>query len=273
MSASMSVERTARRTANSTFLEALARVGFIGYGLFHLAIMWLAVQIAVQHSAGEADQVGAFQLLRRQPAGRTLLVIIAIGLGAMALWQLLLAAVGHTSYPHRRRILERLASAGRVIVYGFLLWTDIQVLRGTAQPATQSQQSAASGMLAHSAGRTLVALAGLVVLGFGVGMAIYGAKLAFRDKLNLAGVRHTTRTAILNLGRVGYLARGLAFTIVGVLLIDVAFTHRVDRSRGLDGALRTLAGQPFGRVLLVLIAAGFGAFGIYCFAQSKYRRI
>jgi len=273
MSASMSVERTARRTANSTFLEAAARVGFVGYGLFHLAIMWLAIQIAVQHTAGEADQVGAFQLLRNQPAGRALLVVIAVGLGAMALWQLLLAFVGHTGYPRRRRILERLASAGRAVVYGFLLWTDIQVLRGTAQPATQSQQSAASGVLSHQAGRTLVALAGLVVLGFGIGMAIYGAKVAFRDKLNLASARHAVRTVVLNLGRIGYLAKGLAIGIVGALLIDVALTDREERSRGLDGALRTLAGQPYGRTLLALIAAGFGAFGIYCFAQSRYRRI
>jgi Domain of Unknown Function (DUF1206) len=273
MSASMSVQRTARRTANSTALEVAARVGFVGYGLFHLAIMWLAVQIAVQRAAGEADQVGAFQLLRHQPAGRTLLVVIAVGLGAMALWQLLLACVGHTSYPRRRRILERLASAGRTIVYGFLLWTDIQVLRGTAQPATQSQQSVATGVLTHPAGRTLLVIGGLAVLGLGVGMAIYGAKAAFRDKLNLAGVRHAIRVAVLNLGRVGYLAKGLAIGIVGVLLIDVALTHRVDRSRGLDGALRTLAGQDYGRILLALIAVGFGAFGIYCFAQSRYRRI
>ena len=158
-------------------------------------------------------------------------------------------------------------------VSALLRGTDIQVLRGTAQPATQSQQSAASGVLSHQAGRTLVALAGLVVLGFGIGMAIYGAKVAFRDKLNLASARHAVRTVVLNLGRIGYLAKGLAIGIVGALLIDVALTDREERSRGLDGALRTLAGQPYGRTLLALIAAGFGAFGIYCFAQSRYRRI
>jgi hypothetical protein len=34
-----------------------------------------------------------------------------------------------------------------------------------------------------------------------------------------------------------------------------------------------LSGEPFGTALLVIVALGFVAFGIYCFAQSRYRKI
>jgi hypothetical protein len=267
------VAQSARRTAHSGLLEAITRIGFVGYGLFHLAITWLAIQIAIHRSSGEASQTGAFRLLERQPAGHGLLVVIAIGLGAMALWQLLLAAVGHTQYAAGRRTAERLASVGRVVVYGFLLWTDVRVLNGSAGSASSSQQSATAGMLGHTGGRWLVALAGLAIIGIGIGLAIYGGQKAFRSKLALGSARPAVRTAVVRLGQVGYIAKGVAFGIVGGLLLDAALSDQASRSRGLDGALRMLAEQPFGIALLIVIAIGFASSGIYCFAQSRYRKI
>ena len=273
MSTTATVRGGARRTAHSGALEVLTRIGFIGYGLLHLAIAWLALQVAAHHTGTKADQVGAFQLLDKQPAGRALLIIIAVGLGAMALWQLLVAAVGHRNYHGRRRTFERIASLARVVVYAFLLWTDIRVLQGTATSGSSSQEHATAGMLAHPAGQWLVALAGIVVFAIGVGMMIYGAKRSFESKLNLASARRPVRQTVVRLGQVGYIAKGVAFGIVGALLFDAAISDQAARSRGLDGALRTLAGQPFGTALLVIVAIGFIAFGTYCFAQSRYRRI
>lgn len=273
MSTTATVRSGARRTAHNGALEALTRIGFLGYGLLHLAIAWLALQVALRHAGTKADQVGAFQLLDKQPAGRALLIAIAVGLGAMALWQLLVAAVGHTNYQGRRRTFERIASLARVVVYAFLLWTDIRVLQGTATSGSSSQERATAGVLAHPAGQWLVAFAGVVVFAIGVGMLIYGAKRSFESKLNLASARRPVRQTVVRLGQVGYIAKGVAFAIVGALLFNAAISDQAARSRGLDGALRTLAGQPFGTALLVIVALGFIAFGIYCFAQSRYRKI
>jgi len=273
MSTTASVRAVARRAEHSTWLATLTRIGFIGYGLLHLAIAWLAIQVALNRAGTSADQVGAFRLLDNEPAGHAVLVIIAIGLGAMALWQLILAAFGHWNYRGKRRAAERLISLARVVVYTFLLWTDIKVLQGTATSGSSSSERATAGVLAHPSGRWLVALAGVAVVGIGVGMFIYGLKRAFASKLALGAARPHTRKAVLVLGQVGYAAKGVAFAIVGGLLFDAAASDSASRSKGLDGALRTLAGEPIGRVLLFVIAAGFAAFGIYCFAQSRYRRI
>jgi hypothetical protein len=264
---------TADRARRSTWLEVPARVGFVGYGLLHLAIAWLAIQIVMHHSGGGADQSGAFQLIEAQPFGHALLVAIAVGLDAMALWQLLLAAAGHREYTGRRRVLERVASAGRVLIYAFLLWTDIKVLNNSGTSSGSSQQKATAGILAHPAGQALAAFAGLVVLGIGVGMVVYGAKRKFESKLNLGSVAPNIRKGIVRLGQAGYIARGVAFAIVGGIIVQAALANSATRSRGLDGALRTLAGYPFGGFLLALVAAGFAAFGVYCFFQAKYRKI
>jgi hypothetical protein len=248
-------------------------MGLIGYGLLHFAIAWLAIEIAVWHSKLKADQAGAFYLLKRQPLGKVLLIIIAVGLGAMALWQLLLAAVGQRQYTGKRRTLERLGSLGRVIVYAFLLWTAIKVLTSSTASSSKSQEKMTAGVLGDPLGEWLVAIGGVIVFAIGIGMIIYGFKRAFAPKLALGSLSKRARTGILTLGQVGYIAKGLAFAVVGALLFDAAIADNAHRSNGLDGALRELAAQPFGTFLLSIVALGFAAFGLYCFAQSRYRKI
>jgi hypothetical protein len=82
-----------------------------------------------------------------------------------------------------------------------------------------------------------------------------------------------TRQVARRLGQVGYTAKGIAYGIVGILLVDAAITHNPEESRGLDSALRTLAGKPFGVVALIVIAIGFLAHGVFCVFQARYRKV
>ncbi len=249
----------------------MTRAGFVGYGLLHLAVAWLALEIAWGHPATTSDQGGAFRLLARQPLGRPLLWAIIVGLAAMAIWQLTEAIAGHRLADHRA--FERIVSVGRVIVYLALAWTAYRVAAGAAVSSAGDQQAATAGVLAHPAGRLLVTVAGLAVVGLGLGMAGYGFRCSFVPKLNTGRMSQSVRQLAVQLGRAGYIAKGVAFAIVGILLIQAAATYDASRSSGLDGALHTLAAKPFGVFLLVLVALGFAAFGGYCFVQSKYRKV
>lgn len=273
MTATHAVGRTARRASHSRALELLTRVGFIGYGLFHLAIAWLALQIALGHAQGSGDQSGAFELLNKQPGGRALLIVIIVGLIAMAVWQLLLAAVGHQQETGRARMFERFASLARTIIYAFLAWTAIKVAAGTPASSAAQQKKATAGMLAHPAGRWLVGLVAVIVVVVAIGMIIYGVRRSFEKKLLLARMSAHVREVVTRLGQVGYISKGVALGIVGVLLFDVAVIDSAARAAGLDAALHTLTKQPFGPFLLILVAIGFAAHGIYCFCQSKYRKV
>jgi hypothetical protein len=61
--------------------------------------------------------------------------------------------------------------------------------------------------------------------------------------------------------------------LVGILVVVAAVTYDPSKAQGLDGALRTLAQQPFGSWLLALVALGFVAFGCYGLAESRLRRM
>jgi hypothetical protein len=56
-----------------------------------------------------------------------------------------------------------------------------------------------------------------------------------------------------------------------VLLAGAA--NRFDRAApvGLDAGIRALAQQPFGPVLLLLLAAGLAVFAVYCLFDARYR--
>src|SRR5215218_9204290 len=81
-------QQTAGRVGDGDGLEHLARVGLIAYGVVHLLVAWLALQLAWGGGGESADQSGAMSTLAEQPFGKPLLWVIAVGLIALALWQL-----------------------------------------------------------------------------------------------------------------------------------------------------------------------------------------
>ncbi|MCU1377266.1 MAG: hypothetical protein JWN29_249 [Acidimicrobiales bacterium] len=68
-------------------------------------------------------------------------------------------------------------------------------------------------------------------------------------------------------GRIGLVARGVVYCLLAVLAIQVAAG---DRSEEADrqGALRAVARQPFGTVLLVALTIGFAGYALWRFAEA-----
>jgi hypothetical protein len=267
------VRRAARTAGNSRSLETLTRLGLVGYGVLHLAVAWLALQIANGRPAAEGDQSGAFQLLAAQPLGRILVWAIAVGLLAMSVWQLFEAAVGHTDERAGRRVVERVVSAGRVVVYAALAWTAFKVVNGDGASNVEQQRHATSGLLGNTGGPWLVGVIGVLVTVVGLVIAGYGISKGFERRLKRGQMSGRALKAAVLTGQVGYAVKGAAYAVVGVLLVVAAASFDPKKSTGLDGALRTLSAQPFGYALLVVVAAGFAVFGVYCFFQSRYRKV
>ena len=64
------------------------------------------------------------------------------------------------------------------------------------------------------------------------------------------------------LGRAGLVAKGVLYGVVAILAIDVALGSRKE-SPDKNGALRTIAEQPFGRALLGLLALGLAGYALW----------
>jgi hypothetical protein len=272
-SATSNVKYTASRAADSKPLEYVARAGFGGYGIIHLLFAWIAFQVAFRGSSQESDQSGALQTLAGNGGGKALLVVIAIGMVGLAIWQGFEAAIGESGPRDKTAIAERVVSGVRAVLYLMLAWYAISVLRGAKASMAQSQENKSAGIMAHDGGRWLIGFVGLVVIGVGIGIFVYGLRKKFLKHLNTSQMAASVRKSTTRLGMAGYMAKGVAYAIAGVLVVTAAVTYDPDKARGLDAALKTLAGHPWGVWLLALIGLGIAAFGIYCFAQARYRKV
>ena len=76
----------ADEAGNSDSLEHLARIGLIAYGVVHLLVAWLALQLAWGSRQDSADQSGAMRTLAESPVGKPLLWVVAAGMIALAVW-------------------------------------------------------------------------------------------------------------------------------------------------------------------------------------------
>ena len=69
-------------------------------------------------------------------------------------------------------------------------------------------------------------------------------------------------TAFAVLSRVGFVARGLIYGIIGLFAFEVAVSD-TGKLTNQQGALKTVANQPFGEFLLLLLAIGLGGYAIW----------
>jgi Domain of Unknown Function (DUF1206) len=265
-------ERTAMQAADSGPVKTLGRVGLVAYGVVHLLVAYLAVRVALGGGA-KADKTGALQTIAEQPAGRFLLWVLTAGLAALTVWQLAEAGWGHRyRRPERRRTLQRLVSLGEAGIAGALAYSAFKVASGKPAKSKQEKTAFMDRVFDWPAGELLVAAVGLGIVAVALYLVHRGMSRRFVDDLDLAGAEPHARDAAVRLGQVGWTALGVAYGIIGLLLVYAAVSYDPEKATGMDTALKTLAGQPYGTVLLLIVAAGLGCFGVYCLFDARYRR-
>src|SRR5436190_24012967 len=67
------------------------------------------------------------------------------------------------------------------------------------------------------------------------------------------------KDAFASLARPGLIARGVVYAVIGVLAIKVA-VGSAGKAPNQQGALKTVAQQPFGKVLLIALAVGLAGY-------------
>ncbi len=265
---------SADRAGNSDSLENLARVGLIAYGIVHLLIAWLALQLAWGGGGESADQSGALATLAEQPFGKPLLWVLTLGLVALALWQLgevlrHRAGLQSTGDARKKAITKIVKSLAKTVMFLALALLAFRYATGGGQ-SSSGQQQTVSGVFAWPGGRFLVGIAALVIIGVGGYLVHKGVTKRFMKEIDTAQATAAQQRTIERLGQVGYPAKGVAIALVGLLLGWAAVTFDPAKATGLDGALRAVLDAPFGKWLLSLVALGIAAYGVFCFFRARY---
>jgi len=239
--------------------------------VIYLLIGLIAILVAVGHSGRQPNQEGALQLLAGKPYGSISLWLLGIGFAGYALWRLSEAAFGVAGEGNGAG--ARLKSLARAVVYAFLAYLTFQVINHSAPNETRKQQDVTASVMRHSGGQWLVAIVGLIVVIVGVMLMAEGLRRRFMKYLMTSRMSVEVRRVVERLGQIGVTARGIVFAITGALVVDAAVTFRPAKSGGLDKALLTLRGAPFGEFLLLALAVGLVVFGIYGLAEARWRKV
>lgn len=255
----------ARAAKSSAPLQALARLGFAVNGLLHILIAAIALTVAVGAGGGTADQSGALGQLAANPGGVFVLWTVVVGLFALGLW-LLLSAFLMPGADAKRRWSRRAANLSKAAVYFVLGGTAATFASGGSTSSAGSAQDATVALLAAPGGVVLLALVGLAVLAVAGYFVHKGAAKKFTGDIAVPG--GPTGAAIIGLGVVGYIAKGIALGVVAALILLAAFTLDPSKSTGLDGALKSLAALPYGGLILGAVGVGLIMYGVYCFARA-----
>lgn len=72
-------------------------------------------------------------------------------------------------------------------------------------------------------------------------------------------------------GRLGLATKGVSYLLVAILSLKVA-AGAEGQTEDRQGALRTLADEPFGWALIALVAFGFGCYALWRFVQAVFDR-
>jgi len=265
-----------RQAVQTPWIEGLARFGYVARGVLYATVGLLALEVALGLGGATTDKEGAIAAIGAQPAGKILLLIIAVGLAGYALWgfiRALLDPLDRGTDP--KGLAQRAGYLVSGFTYGALVLPTLGLLLGTRSGGgggNQVQDSTAR-LLAAPFGPWLVGLMGLIAMIGGLGQFYQAYSAKFKQEFKTHEMNQTELTWATRIGRFGYAARGVVFVLGGLFLVEAARTADPQHAKGLDGTLQTLAQQPHGPWLLGIVALGLVAFGIYSILGARWIQV
>ena len=262
--------------------DRIARAGYLAKGAVLMMVGGLAVSAALGLGGKATDSQGALLEVGRGPLGRAVLIAISLGSLAHASFRGMLAVVGEPYSDEARRggtqVAARIANLGSAFVYlGFagtaaalgLGWEgfgrgsgDIEARRGARQ------------VLSLPSGRLLL---GSIAAGVLIASVFYAVRALrsndVRQRLRVEIMTEAQCVLMTTLGRIAYVARATVLAIIGYFLARAAYYEAPAAARGTTGALRAVAAQAHGDLLLGVLALGMICFGVYVLLEARWRRL
>ena len=271
------VQREAER--GTGWYAWVARGGLVAKGVSYAIVGVLAIGVALGEGGKATSREGALATIAQNGVGKALLVALALGFAAYALWRFVSAFAEREENDQgsgkAKKWGKRAGYVGRGLIYAGLTYTTVTILAGSRGGQSQNQEAkrTTAGVLEWPAGRWLIGLAGLAIVGAGAWNAYRGVAMKFEDKWRTGEMSATERRWGGRAGILGHLARAIVFTLIGIFLIKAALEYDPREAIGLDGALQKLAQASYGWVLLGVTAAGLICYGLYCLVDARYRDV
>jgi hypothetical protein len=261
--------------ASDRSLELAGRAGLVSQAAIWLVTGALAARLAFDGKpkpGAEPDKSGALHTLARQPFGRGLLAVLALGFASMVVWSVAEVVrkrdgkrTGHSG--------QRFVGAGRTAIYGVLAVSTTQLVVEHHGADSGKQEALTTRLLGSPGGRLLVGAVGIALLAT-AGYNIYRAvSRRFERHWDRRRMDERARRIAGPVEAIGNVGHAMVFALVGWFVSMAALHFDPTEPKSLDEALATLVREPHGKVMCLAVAAGMVAWALNALAQSRWREI
>lgn len=250
-------------------------MGYAARGLVYLSMGALALLAALDLRESAQGSRGSLAALAQGPLGWLWLSFIAAGLLCFTLWRGLQAFLDADRQGRGWKAMgNRAGQAMSGLIYGALAVSVLELLDELedlheADEEQETQRNAAM-LMSLPYGELAMMSVGVFVMAAGAFNIAHGLERRFHSDLECSKALQAVARPT---GRVGYIARGVAFAFTGFLFAKAGLDARSSEARGLGGALQALEVQPGGSGILILTAVGLVAFGLFGLIEARYRRL
>ncbi|MFB8147650.1 DUF1206 domain-containing protein [Microbacterium sp. NPDC056003] len=269
-----SAKAAARQAEASPVFELFARAGYVANGIVHILLGVLVLVIAFGGEA-EGDQAGVLKAVAAAPLGFVLLWLIAAALWALGLWHaaegLLARDLSGDTKGAAKKWGRRTSEWGQAVVFIGLGVIAAAVALGARPNAEKAAEDASRGLIDIPGGPIVLSLIGLGFAAAGVAFVAMGILRSFHNRMDIPDT--VVGRGVTGLGIVGFIAKGVALAIVGVLLLVAALSTDAETAGGIDGAVDAMLALALGPLIAGVVGVGFIAYGVFTVARARFARM
>lgn len=261
------------------WVKRLAKLGLAAKGVVYCLVGILAFMAAFEiggSSERNLNKQGVFQFILAQPFGQVLLALVAVGLVCYALWRLTQAFLDtEHKGTNAQGIGRRIGYAFSGLVYGSMAYYSFRMVLGSQgkQGGDSSRQTLVRELLQKPYGQWLVGLIGLAIIGIGLYQIYRALSGKYLKNVQTSSIKTELKETIIRSGKIGYIARGIVWGLIGYLFIKAALAANASEAGGSSRAFAFLEEASYGSFMLGAVALGLFGYGIFMFVRARYEVI
>ncbi|GAA4445154.1 DUF1206 domain-containing protein [Pontibacter saemangeumensis] len=264
-------------SAPPEWVKNFAKVGLTAKGIVYCLVGIIAFMAAFElggQSTQGAGKSGVFQFILEQPYGKWMLGLVALGLLCYAIWRFI-QAVQDTSHEgsDAKGSAKRLRYAFSGIIYAGLAFLAAKLALGNGGGGGDSRQTLVRELLQQPFGQWLVGILAVAIMLTGVYQIYFGLSEKYKKKISGAGLKSDIESKMIKAGKLGYVARGIVWLVIGYLFLKAAMQSNAEQAGGSSSAFAFLENSSYGSYVLGAVALGLICYGVFMFMRAKYQPI
>ncbi|MFD1018388.1 DUF1206 domain-containing protein [Thalassobacillus hwangdonensis] len=255
-------------------IKKMARAGYITKGVMYILIGALSFMAAAGIGGKVTGSSGAFASVAAMPLGEIMLYIVAAGLSFYAIWKLIQALIDpENNGTGKKGLGKRAGFLISFVIHIGIAYKAVTIAMHAGSSGGGQKQTMIAKVLQQPFGQFVIGAVGLGIIGYGI-YQLYRAKQGtYMERFKTGGMSMKEKKMVRISGKLGLFARGIVFSIIGYFFIQMAMTASSSNATGVDAALGEIAQQPYGKVLLIIVAAGLILYGIYQVLTGKNKHM